>query len=143
MNRWPRLASLLVFALLFFAALASRAQMAKPEAKEPPRALVSIYRIAPGKHLDFLKWLAETEAIAKEAGVPASQLYAHTDGDSWDYLNVGPDLSKEQQAKVDVVGGADDGARRPQKSRKSAAARSVSRRASTSVPSSPRIPIHS
>jgi hypothetical protein len=53
--------------------------------------------------LDFLKWLAETEAIAKEAGVPASQLYAHTDGDSWDYLNVGPDLSKEQQAKVDEV----------------------------------------
>jgi membrane-bound lytic murein transglycosylase B len=99
MKRWFRLTPLLLLALIFFAAAASRAQTAK----EPPRALVSIYRIAPGKHLDFLKWLAETEAIAKEAGVPAGQIYAHTDGDSWDYLNVAPDLTKEQQAKVDEV----------------------------------------
>jgi hypothetical protein len=55
--------------------------------------------VAPGKHLDFLKWLAETEAIAKEAGVPASQLYAHTDGDSWDYLNVGPASPKSSRQR--------------------------------------------
>lgn len=103
MNRWFRRAPLLILALIFSAPSAARAQAAKPEAKEPPHALVTIYRIAPGKHLDFLKWLAETEAIAKEAGVPAGQIYAHTDGDSWDYLNVGPDLTKEQQAKVDEV----------------------------------------
>jgi len=29
------------------------------------------------------------------------QIDAHTDGDSWDYLVVSPDLSKEQTAKVD------------------------------------------
>jgi len=99
MKRWFRLIPLSLLALIFFAPSASRAQAAK----EPPRALVTIYRIAPGKHLDFLKWLAESEAIAKEAGMPAGQIYAHTDGDSWDYLNVGPDLTKEQQAKVDEV----------------------------------------
>ncbi|HEX9287332.1 MAG TPA: hypothetical protein VF999_08720 [Thermoanaerobaculia bacterium] len=99
MKRWFRLIPLSLLALISFAPSASRAQTAK----EPPRALVTIYRIAPGKHLDFLKWLAESEAIAKEAGMPAGQIYAHTDGDSWDYLNVGPDLTKEQQAKVDEV----------------------------------------
>ncbi len=99
MKRWFRLIPLSLLALIFFTPSASRAQTAK----EPPRALVTIYRIAPGKHLDFLKWLAESEAIAKEAGMPAGQIYAHTDGDSWDYLNVGPDLTKEQQAKVDEV----------------------------------------
>jgi hypothetical protein len=103
MNRWFRKAPLLILALIFSTPSAARAQAAKAEAKEPPHALVTIYRIAPGKHLDFLKWMAETEAIAKEAGVPAGQIYAHTDGDSWDYLNVGPDLTKEQQAKVDEV----------------------------------------
>jgi hypothetical protein len=102
MNRWFRLTPLLLLAIVFFTAPAARAQ-AKQEAKQPPRARVSIYRIAPGKHLEFLKWLAEGDAIDKEAGVPASQLYAHTDGDSWDYLGVAPDLSKDQQAKVDEV----------------------------------------
>jgi hypothetical protein len=103
MNRWSRLTPVLLLAMVSVSVPAARAQTAKPEMKEPPHGIVTIYRIAPGKHLDFLKWLAESEAIAKEAGVPASQLYAHTDGDSWDYLNVGPDLSKEQQAKVDEV----------------------------------------
>jgi hypothetical protein len=103
MKRWFRLTPLLFLALVFFDASTARAQMAKPEMKQPPEARVVLYRIAPGKHLDFLKWLAEAEAMAKEAGVPASQLYAHTNGDSWDYLQVGPDLTKEQQAKVDEV----------------------------------------
>ncbi len=65
--------------------------------------MVSLYRIAPGKHLDFLKWMAEAAAINKEAGVPADHWYSHTNGDSWDYLHVAPDLSNEQQAKVDEV----------------------------------------
>ena len=37
--------------------------------KQPPTAIVSLYRIAPGKHLDFLKWMAEAAAVNKEAGV--------------------------------------------------------------------------
>ena len=60
-------------------------------------------RVAPGKHLEFLKWAAETDAIAKEAGVPATQIYEHTNGDAWDYLQIAPDLTEAQQAKVDEV----------------------------------------
>ncbi len=103
MVRWFRIASILVPGVLFFSAPTARAQAARAEMKEPPRAIIRIYRLAPGKQLDFLKWMAEQDAIAKEAGVPASQLYAHTDGDSWDYLDVAPDLSSEQTAKVDEV----------------------------------------
>ena len=35
--------------------------------------------------------------------MPPSQLYAHTNGDSWDYLQIAPDLSKEQQDEVDAA----------------------------------------
>ena len=105
MNRSFPIARLLLLALLFAAAAApaARAQTAKAEMKQPPTAVVSLYRIAPGKHLDFLKWMAEAAAFDKEAGVPADQWYAHTNGDSWDYLHIAPDLSNEQQAKVDEV----------------------------------------
>jgi hypothetical protein len=101
MNRRNR--SILVpLGILFLLSVPTvRAQTAKAEMKAPSRALITIYRVATGKHLEFLKWLAEQEAISREAGVPASQLYSHTDGDSWDYLNIGPVLTDEQQGKVD------------------------------------------
>lgn len=105
MNRRFRLIPLLPLALVIFSLFvpAARAQTPRQEMKQPPTAIVSLYRIAPGKHLDFLKWLAEQDAIGKEAGVPATQIYSHTDGDSWDYLGIAPELSKDQQAKVDEV----------------------------------------
>jgi hypothetical protein len=105
MNRSLPITRLLLLALLFAAAAApaARAQTAKSEMKQPPTAVVSLYRIAPGKQLDFLKWMAEAAAINKEAGVPADHWYSHTNGDSWDYLHVASDLSNEQQAKVDEV----------------------------------------
>ena len=70
-------------------------------AAEPGKALIGIYHVAPGKHVEFLKWMAARDAVDKAAGVPQAQWYAHTDGDSWDYLAVGPVLSAEQQKKVD------------------------------------------
>lgn len=78
------------------------AQTAAP-AKDPPRSLVSIYRIATGKQTDFLKWMAARDAIDKEAGVAQAQWYAHTDGDSWDYLAVGPANTPEQDKKIETA----------------------------------------
>lgn len=74
----------LVAALTLAAALPAMSQ-------EPSgRAIVSIYRIAPGKQLDFLKWMAARDAIAHAAGVPDTQWYVHLDGDSWDYVGIAP-----------------------------------------------------
>jgi hypothetical protein len=101
MHRRNRTILALIGVLFLLSVPTARAQTAKAEMKEPSRALVTIFRVATGKHLEFLKWLADQEAIAREAGVPASQLYAHTDGDSWDYLTIGPVLTDAQQAKVD------------------------------------------
>jgi hypothetical protein len=68
-----------------------------------PTARVVLYRCVPGKQLEFLKWVAANDAIDKEAGVPASHIYAHTNGDSWDYMQIAPDLTEAQQAKVDEL----------------------------------------
>jgi hypothetical protein len=103
MNHWTRLVPLSMLFAIFFVSPAARAQAAKSEAKKPSRAIVSLYRVAPGKQLDFLKWMAENDAIDKEAGVPASYFYVHTDGDSWDYMGIAPVLTEEQQAKVDEI----------------------------------------
>jgi hypothetical protein len=50
--------------------------------------MVTIYNVSTGKHLEFLKWMAESEAVAKEAGAPATQWYVHHDGAGWDYISI-------------------------------------------------------
>lgn len=68
-----------------------------------PKAVVSLYRISPGQHLAFLKWQAAREAADRDAGVPATQWYAHLNGDSWDYVAIAPDLDDATQDKVDAA----------------------------------------
>lgn len=103
MHRRNRSILVLVGVLFLLSAPTVRAQAVKAETKEPPSALITIYNVAAGKHLDFLKWMADQEAISREAGVPANQLYSHTSGAAWDYLSIGPVLTDAQQAKVDEV----------------------------------------
>jgi hypothetical protein len=91
-----RLALLLLTLTTFCVSIAQGA-----DDKGPPRALISIYHIAPGKHLEFLKWLAAREAVSRQAGLPIPQFYAHIDGDSWDYLSVTPEATDEQDKKLD------------------------------------------
>ena len=47
------------------------------------------------------KWMAAREEVARAAGVPATQLYAHLDGDRWDYLVIWPITTAEQDRKMD------------------------------------------
>ena len=72
-------------------------------AQEPGQAMISIYNVAPGKHLDFLKWMAQQESIDKEAGLPPTQWYAHQDGAAWDFIAIGPVTTPEQDKKVEEV----------------------------------------
>jgi hypothetical protein len=73
------------------------------QAANPPAMIVAIYRIAPGKQLDFLRYMAQLDAAAKEAGLPGQQFYAHLDGDSWDYISIRPAPSDAETARLDAV----------------------------------------
>ena len=91
----PLVLLLLAAAIALPAAAQSRATM--------PKAVVSLYRVAPGQHLAFLKWQAAREAADRDAGAPATQWYAHLNGDSWDYVAIAPDLDDATQDKVDAA----------------------------------------
>jgi hypothetical protein len=88
-------------ALATLSALVLAAPRWTAEKAETGRARISIYEVAPGRHLDFLKWMTAREEAAKAAGVPAAELYAHADGASWDYLVIWPVTTPGQDRKVD------------------------------------------
>lgn len=70
---------------------------------EPPKARVALYRAAPGQQVALLRWLAQQERVAQSIGLPVGQLYAHTDGDSWDYLAIDPVTTPAQDAALDAA----------------------------------------
>jgi hypothetical protein len=94
-------------ASLVLAAAALSAFAAPPritqQGKAEGRVRISQYRCAPGRQLDFLKWQAAQDEVAREAGVAVPQVYAHLDGDSWDYLLVSPATTPEQDRKLDEI----------------------------------------
>jgi hypothetical protein len=48
--------------------------------------MIEIYHIAPGKHVEFLKLIAQYDEANRQAGLPARELYVHSDGGAWDFL---------------------------------------------------------
>jgi membrane-bound lytic murein transglycosylase B len=91
--------------LLVAAAAALSCAFAAPaSAQVAGQAMVAIYHVAPGQHVNFLKWLEQQDRLATAAGVPRGQLYAHMDGDSWDYLVIGPVATPAQDAATEAAG---------------------------------------
>lgn len=76
---------------------------AQAGSSEPPRARVALYHAAPGQQVALLKWFVSQNRAAQAAGVPAGQLYVHTDGDSWDYLAIDPVTTDAQDKAIDAA----------------------------------------
>ena len=65
-----------------------------------PRSLVEIYRIAPGQHAAFLRFIALCDEANRQAGLPPRQLYVHQDGGGWDFIVIQPASVTDEQGKA-------------------------------------------
>ncbi len=74
---------------------------ATAQGKKAGRYVISMYNIAAGKHQQFLKWMAEREAVAKEAGAPPAQWYVHQNGAAWDFVAMSEVGDPAKEAEMD------------------------------------------
>lgn len=95
--------SLMKYAAAAAAGAIAATSIAYAQTAAPPRAIISIYHAAPGHQQALLEWLAQQERISAAAGIPASQLYAHVDGDGWDYLMIAPATTDAQDDAFDAA----------------------------------------
>ena len=66
--------------------------------------VVEIYRVAPGKHAEFLREIALYDRANAEAGLPPRQLFVHQGGASWDFLILQPaHHTDEESEKLDAA----------------------------------------
>lgn len=85
------------------------------EVRADDRQIVEIYRIAPGQHEAFLKFIAKTDEANRLVGLPPRQLYVHSDGADWDFMLIQPAETPPDKAaaldaaweKVGLPSGAD------------------------------------
>ena len=73
-------------------------------AEPVPRMVVEIYRIAPGQHAAFLQAIAKYDEANLKAGLPARQLFVHSQGANWDFMLLQPAETPED--KVDALNAA-------------------------------------
>jgi hypothetical protein len=94
---------LLKYAAAAAAGAVAAGSVAYAQAASRPEAIISIYHAAPGHQEALLQWLAQQDRVSAAAGLPAAQIYAHTDGDSWDYLMIAPVTTDAQDEAFDAA----------------------------------------
>ena len=94
----------IIAAAALLLALPAHAQTAAPAPAPVQRQLVEIYRIAPGKHEEFLRFIARADEANRLAGLPPRQLYVHSDGAEWDFMLIQPaETPKDKSAASDAA----------------------------------------
>lgn len=88
---------------IIIAAAAACAFASPAIGQDAPEHIVSLYRAAPGQQVALLKWMAAQDRASVAAGVPASQIYVHTSGDSWDYLVINPVTTDAQDDAIEAA----------------------------------------
>lgn len=74
---------------------------AQQPAPAPQTMLVEIYRIAPGQHEAFMRFIAIFDEANRRAGLPPRQLFVHQDGDGWDFMFIQPaDTPDDKEAAL-------------------------------------------
>ena len=75
-----------------------------PALAESQDMLIEIYKIAPGKHEEFLRHLALLDQANAEAGLPPRQLFVHQDGADFDFVLLQPaHHTDEENAKLSAA----------------------------------------
>lgn len=75
-----------------------------PSIADSKEMVVEIYRIAPGKHEEFLRQIALYDRANAEAGLPPRQLFVHQGGASWDFMLLQPaNHTDEESEKLDAA----------------------------------------
>ena len=94
---------MLKYAAAAAAGAVAAGSIAYAQSASEPRAIISIYHAAPGHQQALLQWLADQDRVSVAAGLPSAQIYAHTDGDSWDYLMIAPVTTDAQDKALDAA----------------------------------------
>ena len=84
--------------------LISGVLLGAPAFSDSKEMVIEIYRVAPGKHEEFLRQIELYDRANAEAGLPPRQLFVHQGGASWDFVILQPaHHTDEESEKLDAA----------------------------------------
>ena len=65
---------------------------------------ISLYKIVPGKHLEFIQWMAAWDEVYAEIDLEQPIWYRNISGDTWDFLVIYPPFDHAKEDEMEEVG---------------------------------------
>ena len=65
---------------------------------------IAIYKIVPGKQLEFIQWMAEWDKVYHEIGLEQPVWYRSIKGADWDFVVIYPPFDNAKEMEMEKVG---------------------------------------
>ena len=98
------LSKALFVSLLFVMSIISN--QAYAVAEESAVYTITIWKIHPGKHAEFIKYMKEWEDVYAEIKLPPMKWYRKISGDSYDFVSISPPFNNAKEHEMEKAGKA-------------------------------------
>ncbi|WP_076414516.1 hypothetical protein [Shewanella sp. UCD-KL12] len=65
---------------------------------------ITVWKIHPGKHIEFIEYMKEWEEVYKVIKLPPMKWYRKISGDSYDFVSVSPPFDRTAEHEMERVG---------------------------------------
>lgn len=65
---------------------------------------ITIWKIHPGKHVEFIKYMQEWEEVFKEVKAPPMKWYRKISGDSYDFISISAPFDNSKEHAMEAAG---------------------------------------
>lgn len=92
--------------ILFTITLAVTSSYANAVAEQSSIYTITVWKIHPGKHVEFIKYMKEWEHVYQEIKLPPMKWYRKISGDSYDFVSISPPFNNAKEYEMEKVGKA-------------------------------------
>lgn len=98
------LKSLLISIFLIITITLSNSYQAQAVADPSAIYTITIWKIHPGKHVEFIKYMKEWEEVFEEIKEPPMKWYRKISGDSYDFVSISPPFNYKVEQAMEAAG---------------------------------------
>jgi hypothetical protein len=102
----PQIFSIKIKTLLLTITLAITSSYANAVAEQSSIYTITVWKIHPGKHVEFIKYMKEWEQVYIDIKLPPMKWYRKISGDSYDFISVSPPFNNAKEHEMEKVGKA-------------------------------------
>jgi len=92
--------------ILFTITLALTSNFAHAVAEQSSIYTITVWKIHPGKHVEFIKYMKEWEQVYIDIKLPPMKWYRKISGDSYDFVSISPPFNNAKEHEMEKVGKA-------------------------------------